>query len=182
MPNLTTFLRPAAFVFLLFFSVACSTSKQVLQQPETELKIAQQPSPQPYMQVAENALVQQTAEQPALQNKADKTIENRTATKPNNLKKNINSAAKQSVKKIKSLVPDTRTMVQSASKEWKPNKQNFSLGWKDIVFVLVLLGLLALLGGILYNLAGLSMIYTLLITIGIAFLVICIYLWYLHND
>ncbi|MGZ5281835.1 MAG: hypothetical protein ACXWEY_06095 [Bacteroidia bacterium] len=168
---------------MLLFFVSCNTSKTALQHQDNQLEIAQNNLPQPYIAVPENALEpQQNTEKPALRNGSKTTAESNISSTSKKHYQNIKTTAAQSVKKIKKLVPDTRNFVQSASKKWNPNKQNFTLSWKDVVFVLVLLALLALMGGILHNLVGLSLVWTLVITIGIAFLVVCIYLWYLHNN
>jgi hypothetical protein len=183
MPKKTRHLQAALFTFLLLLLTSCTTSKFAQQYNEPKLDIVQNNLPQPYIAQPEN-----TSE--AKQNTTEASTQTVTAPAedikiiktPIKHTRNLKTTAQQSVQKLRKLAPDTRIIVQTASKEWNPRKQNWSLNWKDVVFIIVLLALLALMVGILHNLLGLAITIALLIALGVAFLVICIYIWYLNND
>jgi hypothetical protein len=73
-------------------------------------------------------------------------------------------------------------MIQTAAKKWKPVGEKNGIKFRDVLFVIVLLALLALVGGILHNIFGLGFIVTAVIGIAIGFFVVWLYIWFENNE
>lgn len=176
-PYLTFF-----YGLMLIIFASCSTGKHTIQLADYQLQIAQLPAQDTYIQQQENDSKQILQEQKTSNQESNQYQEKiKLDFKQNHAKSTIKKTAQKTISSIRKQIPATQKLVQTASKKWKPRKYNFNVTWKDVVFVFVLLALLALLGGILYNLLGLNTLFTALIIIAISFVVLSVYIWLLNN-
>jgi Flp pilus assembly protein TadB len=165
---------------------SCSVAKYSQNNTIAELQIAQQNTQAAYKEVPKNASENKLAENEITQ--APESAQNKQLHKTGNqqktikFKRTVNRVVNSSAKSIKKLTPDTRNMVQTAAKKWKPVREKNGIKFRDVLFVIVLLALLALLGGILHNIFGLGFIITAVIVIVLAFFVIWLYIWFENNE
>jgi len=155
----------------------------------TDLQIVQQNTPGTYIETPKNAsaaddklIAEKMAEEKKTVAGKDEISNTKQPKNTVRLKKTVNTAVNKTAKNIKVLLPDTRKLVQTAAKDWKPNKGSVHITLKDLLFLAVLIALLALLGGILHNFVGISFTLAMIIAIAVGFLVVWLYIWFNNNE